>query len=195
MFQQGRSLRKRRLMGPGSLRVGHFIGQLGVVQLPAVQLGLDLNERVVRRHVARLEAAGWLERAAWIWGAGSVVWLTEAGLQGTGLGGIRPVRSPATPTTIAHGILVAWSAARAQRRGRRWQSARELELDYDRWAVRMRDDRGYRSQLPDLAVWPRGSERPVAVIGEIGQRRADRQRMPRRLAQRHLVRTVRRRAL
>jgi hypothetical protein len=164
-------------MGPGSLRIGHFIGQLGVVQLPAVQIGLNLDERVVRRHVASLEAASWLERATWIWGTGSVVWLTDAGLQGTGLGGIRAVRSPPSPTNIAHGILVAWSAARAQRRGRQWKSARELALDPDRWAVRMRDERGYRTQLPDLAVWPRGSELPVALIGETGQRRADRQRM------------------
>ena len=49
-----------------------------------------------------------------------------------------------------------------------------VALDPDRWAVRMRDGRGYTNQLP---VWPQGSELPVAVIGETGQRRADRQRM------------------
>jgi hypothetical protein len=164
-------------VGPGSLRVGRFIGQLGVVSLPAVEVGLNLDERVVRRHVARLEKAGWLGRAPGVWGSGSVVWLTGPGLQGTGLGGIRAVRVPPAPTTIAHGVLVAWSAARAERRGRRWQSARELALDPERWAVRIRDKRGYTDQLPDLAVWPEGSGLPVAVIGETGQRRADRQRM------------------
>ena len=51
--------------GPGTLRVGRFIGRLGVVSLPAVQTGLDLDQRVVRRHVARLEAAGWLVRTPW----------------------------------------------------------------------------------------------------------------------------------
>jgi hypothetical protein len=106
-----------------------------------------------------------------------VVWLTGRGLHGTGLGGIRAVKAPPAPTTIAHGVLVAWSAARAECRGRRWQSARELALAPDRWAVRMRDERGYTNQLPDLAVWPQGSGVPVAVIGETGQWRADRQRV------------------
>jgi hypothetical protein len=157
--------------------VGQFIGRLGVVSLPVVEVGLGLDERVVRRHVARLETAGWLGRERGVWGSGSVVWLTGSGLQGTGLGGVRAVKAPPAPTTIAHGVLVAWSAARAERRGRRWQSARELALDPDRWAVRMRDERGYTNQLPDLAVWLQGSGLPVAVICESGQRRADRQRM------------------
>jgi hypothetical protein len=70
-----------------------------------------------------------------------------------------------------------WSAARAERRGHRWQSARELVLHPDGWAVRMRDEHGYRDQLPDLAVWRQGAVLPVAVIVETGQRRTDRQRM------------------
>ena len=45
------------------------------------------------------------------------------------------------------------------------------------WAVMMRDERGYRKQLPDLAVWRRGSKLPVAIVGEEGHRREDRQRM------------------
>jgi hypothetical protein len=44
--------------GPGTLRV-EFIGRLGVVSLPAVEVGLNLDQRVVRRRVAKLEAAGW----------------------------------------------------------------------------------------------------------------------------------------
>ena len=35
----------------------------------------------------------------------------------------------------------------------------------------------YRKQLPDLAVWRRGAERPVAIVGDEGHRREDRQRM------------------
>jgi hypothetical protein len=157
--------------------VARFIGRLGVVSLPAVGVGLDLDERVVRRHVARLEAAGWLGRMPWVWGEGSVVWLTSTGLRGADLGAVRAVKAPPSPTTIAHGVLVAWSAARMERRGLRWLSARELAADADRWAVRMRDGRGYRKQLPDLAVWRRGAERPVAIVGEEGHRREDRQRM------------------
>ena len=147
------------------------------MSVPAVGVGLDLDERVVRRHVARLEAVGWLGRMPWVWGEGSVVWLTSLGLRGADLGAVRAVKAPPSPTTIAHGVLVAWSAARMERRGLRWLSARELAADADRWAVRMRDERGYRKQLPDLAVWRRGAEWLVAIVGEEGHRREDRQRM------------------
>ncbi|MBV9797457.1 MAG: hypothetical protein JO039_05345, partial [Solirubrobacterales bacterium] len=94
------------------------------MSLPAVEAGLDLDQRVVRRHVARLEAAGWLGRAPWVWGEGSVAWLTSLGVESSGLGGLRAVKAPPAPTTIAHGVLVGWSAARAEKRGRVWKSAR-----------------------------------------------------------------------
>ncbi len=113
----------------------------------------------------------------WVWGEGSVAWLTSAGLRGAGLGGVRAVKAPPSPTTVSHSVLVAWSAARMERQGLRWQAARELGADGDRWAVRMRDERGYRKQLPDLAVWRRGAELPVAIVGEEGHRREDRQRL------------------
>jgi hypothetical protein len=157
--------------------VGRFIGRLGVVSIPAVEVGLDLDERVVRRHVAKLEAAGWLARAPWVWGEGSIVWLTGAGMEGAGLGGVRPVKSPPGATTISHGVLVGWSAARAEHRGRVWKSARELALERERWAITMRCERGYTKQLPDLAVWLKRSAPPVAVIAESGGRREDRQKM------------------
>src|SRR5450755_1803358 len=118
-------MRRQVVPGRGTLRVGRFIGRVGVVSIPAVEVGLDLDDRVVRRHVAKLEAAGWLAREPWIWGEGSVVWLTAAGIEGAGLGGVRPVKSPPGATTIAHGVLVAWSAARVEHRGRVWRSARE----------------------------------------------------------------------
>lgn len=161
--------------GPGALRVSRFIGRLGVASLPAIEAGLELDQRVVRRHVARLEAAGWLVRAPWVWGEGSVAWLTGAGIESTGLGGIRALKSPGT-STIAHGVMVGWSAARVERRRRVWKSARELAIDPERWAVEIRCDRGYTTQLPDLAVWLRRDAPPVAVIAETGMRREDRQK-------------------
>ncbi len=163
--------------GPGTLRVGRFIGRLGVVSLRAVEVGLDLDQRVVRRHVAKLEAAGWLARAPWVWGEGSVVWLTGAGIERMGLGGVRAVKSPPAPTTIAHSVLVGWTAARIERRGRVWKAARELAVDRERWVVPMRCERGYTEQLPDLAGWPNQSAPPVAVIAESGGRREHRQTM------------------
>ena len=170
-------MNRQVVQGPGTLRVGRFIGRLGVVSLPAVQAGLDLDQRVVRRHVAKLEAAGWLARTPWVWGEGSVVWLTAAGIEGAGLGGMRAIKSPPAPTTIAHGVLVGWSPARSEHRGRTWKSARELALDRERWAVPMRRERGYAEELPDLAVWTERSEAPGAVIADSGGRREDRQKL------------------
>jgi hypothetical protein len=57
-------------MGPGSIRVGRFIGRLGVVAMPAIERGLGLVDRVVRRHVAKLEGVGWCERMPAIRGTG-----------------------------------------------------------------------------------------------------------------------------
>ncbi len=144
--------------------------------MPAVEAGLYLDQRVVRRHVAKLEAARWLDRAPWVWGEGSVAWLTSLGIESSGLGGLRALKAPPAPTTIAHGVLVGWSAARAEKRGRVWKSARELALDPDRWQVTMRCERGYTKQLPDLAVWLKRSDPPIALISESGGRREDRQK-------------------
>jgi hypothetical protein len=170
-----------RGVGPGTERVGRLIGRVGVVTLPAVQVGLDLDERVVRRHVQRLEDLGWLTRKTWMWGEGSVVWLTAAGIDGVGLHGLRPVkvrREKSEPgiTTITRGVLVGFSAARLERRGYEWLSARELAVDEPRWAVRHRHDYGHSTQLPDLVVWVPGSEKPVAIVCEESRRREDRQR-------------------
>lgn len=177
MSDGGSVVNQRGGLGPGTVRVGRFIGRLGVVSLPAVGAGLDLDERVVRRHVAKLEAAGWLAREPWIWGEGSVVWLTAAGIEGAELGGVRPVKAPPGATTIAHGVLVGWSAARVEHRGRVWKAARELAVERERWAVRARCERGYTELLPDLAVWLEPSGAPAAVIAESGGRREDRQKM------------------
>jgi hypothetical protein len=147
------------------------------VSIPAVEVGLDLDQRVVRRHVAKLEAAGWLGREPWIWGEGSVVWLTGTGIERVGLGGVRPIKTPPRAMTVAHGVLVGWSAARAEHRGRTWKSARELAVEREAWAVTARCERGYTELLPDLAVWLKRSEPPVAVIAESGGRREDRQKM------------------
>lgn len=168
-------------VGPGTVRVGRFIGRVGVVTLPAIEVGLDLDARVVRRHVARLEHLGWLRRDPWVWGEGSIVWLTSAGINGVGLGGVRAPKVSAAKgqpgmTTITRGVWCAFTAARLERRGFRWMSARELEADEARWAVRHRHDYGYRNELPDFAVWWAGDGVPVAIVVEGMRRRDGRQR-------------------
>ena len=170
-----------RGVGPGTVRVGRFIGRVGVVTMRAVEIGLDLDERVVRRHVQRLEALGWLVRDAWMWGEGSIVWLTAAGVDGVGLHGVRPVtvkagRSQPGMSTITRGVLAGISAARLERRGFKWQSSRELEVDEPRWAVKHRHDYGYTAHLPDMVAWRPGREKPIAIVCEEARRREDRQR-------------------
>jgi len=170
-----------RGVGPGTERVGRFIGRVGVVTLPAIQVGLDLDARVVRRHVQRLEDLGWLTRKPWMWGEGSIVWLTGVGINGVGLHGVRPVTVKSGKwapgmTTITQGVLAGFTAARIERRGFQWLSGRELAVDEPRWAVQHRHDYGYSTQLPDLAAWSPGSEKPVAIVCEESRRRDDRQR-------------------
>jgi hypothetical protein len=62
--------------------------------MPAVERGLGLVERVVRRHVAKLASVGWCERMAAIRGDGSLVWMTAAGLQSSGLNELPALRAP-----------------------------------------------------------------------------------------------------
>jgi hypothetical protein len=145
------------------------------VSLPAASVGLDLDERVVRRHVSKLQGAAWFGRAPWIWGEGSVAWLTSGGTEAVGLGGLRPIKAPPSNTMTDHAVFVGWSAARLERRGRLWKSARELVVDSERWAARARCERGYTTVMPDLVGWV-SDDRPIAVVAESGFRREDRQK-------------------
>ena len=167
-----------RLPGPGAVRVGRWVGRLGVASLPAAAAGLGLQERVVRRHAARLQEAAWLDRAPGPWGDGSVLWLTHRGMLAVGLAGLQPVKagSAPSPTLIAHAVRVSWSAAQAQRHGRLWRSARELALERERWEVKTWGERGWTTILPDLTVCDAGSQPPAAVVIETAYRRASRQR-------------------
>ncbi len=154
-------------VGRGSVRVGWFIGRLGVVAMPAISMGLGLAERVVRRHVAKLEAIGWLQRTAALRGDGSLVWLTVTGLEGLGLE-LAAVRAPAVfSTTTLRSVEIAWAAANAERQGLRWLSARELTVERESWQIAVANERGGHSpRLPDLVLWPTDSPLPVAVVFE-----------------------------
>lgn len=155
-------------LGPGTVRVGRFIGRLGVVAMPAIAVGWGIAGRVVRRHVARLEAIGWLSRTAGMRGEGSLVWLTADGLAGVGLGELGPLRAPtAFSAQTLHRVRVAWVAAELERHGLEWLGACELALDRQRWAITVANERGGHSpRLPDLAAWPVDDRLPVAVVLE-----------------------------
>jgi len=147
--------------------VGGFIGRLGVVPMPAVERGLGLVERVVRRHVAKLARVGWCERVAAIRGDGSLVWMTASGLQGVGLGELPALRAPElfSPRT-QHSVGVAWAAAEIEHAGHRWCASRELALEPGRGAAEGVNERGGHSRrLPDLVYWPSLDDGlPVAVV-------------------------------
>ncbi len=158
---------RRVEIGPGSIRVGRFIGRLGVVPMPAVERGLGLVDRVVRRHVAKLEKVGWCARAAATRGDGMLVWMTPTGLQGVGLGQLPAPRAPNqfSPQTM-HSVRVAWAAADIEHAGHQWIAGRELALAPDGWAAEIANERGgYSRRLPDLVFWPpRDPSRQMAVV-------------------------------
>jgi hypothetical protein len=147
--------------------VGRFIGRLGVVPMPAIEHGLGLVDRVVRRHVAKLEKVGWCERIPTIRGDGMLVWLTPSGLDGVGLRELPALRTPQrfSPQTT-QSIRVAWAAADIQRAGHQWISRREMTLAPSQWGVQVANERGGVSRrLPDLVFWPAGDvELRVAVV-------------------------------
>lgn len=154
-------------VGPGSLRVGRFIGRLGIVPMPAIERGLGLVERVVRRHVSKLEGVGWCERMPAIRGDGSLVWMTPAGLTGVDLGELPALRSPEPfSAQTLHTARVAWAAADIERAGHRWHAARELTAAPHRCGAEVANERGGRSRrLPDLVFWPAPDDtKPVAVV-------------------------------
>jgi hypothetical protein len=154
-------------VGPGSMRVGRFIGRLGVVTMPAIERGLGLADRVVRRHVAKLQAVGWCERTPALRGYGSLVWMTATGLNGIGLVDLPALRAP-DPFSIQtmRTVRVAWVAADIEAAGHQWHAARELALAPDRWGAQVNNERGGKSRrLPDLVFWPASDNGlPVAVV-------------------------------
>src|ERR1700727_1096133 len=160
-------VKRGKELGPGSVRVGQFIGRLGVGAMPAVEQGLGLVDRVVRRHVAKLERAGWCERMPAIRGDGMLVWLTPSGLHGVGLGALPALRAPRpfSPQTM-RSIRVAWAAADLERAGHHWIASREMALAPGPWSVQVANERGGHSRrLPDLAFWPAGdAELRIAVV-------------------------------
>ncbi len=138
-----------------------------MVPMPAIGHGLGLVDRVVRRHVAKLEKVGWCARVPATRGDGMLVWMTATGLQGVGLAGLPAPRAPDqfSPQTM-RSIRVAWAAADIERTGHQWIAGRELALAPDGWAAEAANERGgYSRRLPDLVFWPtRDRRRHAAVV-------------------------------
>jgi hypothetical protein len=137
--------------------------------MPAIERGLGLVDRVVRRHVARLETVGWCERMPAIHGDGMLVWLTGSGLDGVGLHELPALRAPErfSPRT-AHTVRIAWAAADIERAGHRWIASREMALAPSRWGAQVGTERGgpaAASHLRRLAT-EIGLTAPQFITGE-----------------------------
>lgn len=143
-----------------------------MVPRPAIEQGLGLVDRVVRRHVAKLEKAGWCQRMPKIRGDGMLVWLTPSGLDGVELSELPALRTPDRfSLRTSHSIRVAWAAADIERAGHQWMTSREMTLTPSRWGAQVANERGGHSRrLPDLAFRPTSDgSLPVAVIVILGQ--------------------------
>jgi hypothetical protein len=146
--------------------VGRFIGRLGVVPMPAVGRGLGLVDRVVRRHVAKLEKVGWCDRISAVRGDGMLVWMTATGLDRVGLGELPAPRAPNpfSPQTL-YSTRVAWTAADIEHAGHHWIAGRELALAPGEWGAEIANERGgYSRRLPDLVFWPACDRRRQAAV-------------------------------
>jgi hypothetical protein len=135
--------------------------------MPAVGRGVGLVDRVVRRHVAKLERVGWCERTPAVRGDGMLVWMTATGLDRVGLGQLPAPRAPNpfSPQTL-YSTRVAWAAADIERAGHQWVAGRELALAPGEWGAEIANERGgYSRRLPDLVFWPpRDRRRQAAVV-------------------------------
>jgi hypothetical protein len=138
-----------------------------MVPMPAIEHGLGLVDRVVRRHVAKLEKVGWCERILAVRGEGMLVWMTSTGLDRVELGQLPAPRAPNrfSPQTM-RGVRVAWAAADIEHAGHRWIAGRELALAPDGWGAEIANERGgYSCRLPDLVFWSRlDPSRQAAVV-------------------------------
>ncbi|MDQ6805798.1 MAG: hypothetical protein M3065_12710 [Actinomycetota bacterium] len=135
--------------------------------MPAVARGLGLVDRVVRRHVAKLEKLGWCDRTSAVRGEGMLVWMTPTGLDRVGLGQLPAPRAP-NPFSpqILYSTRVAWAAADIEHAGYQWIASRELALAPGEWGAEIANERGgYSRRLPDLVFWSAWDRaRQVAVV-------------------------------
>ncbi|MGZ6623087.1 MAG: hypothetical protein ACXVHD_26100, partial [Solirubrobacteraceae bacterium] len=120
--------------GPGSLRGLMWLARVGPSPLEPWRFAMGWSEVAARNHARRLEREGWLERVARTRGEGSLFFATR---KGVGMLGVALIgcTTPA-PTSWAHDVACAWTAAWMTVRGRRFLGPRELLVD-SQWSGRL----------------------------------------------------------
>jgi hypothetical protein len=156
--------------GPRSLVALGWLARVGAAPGEPLALVMNWTAPGLYDHVARLVAAGLVRRIAMTRGEGSLLVLTADGARMVGLSPAVAPRAVA-PTTWAHVVACAWTAAWFEVRGRDWLSGRELAHD-DGWAGQVVYQDGYgRTQRqrhrPDLATFIGAARLPVAVEVEL----------------------------
>lgn len=156
--------------GPRSLVALRWLTRVGASPVEPLALVMHWSHAVVHDHVARLASAGLVQRVPMTRGEGSLIVVTPDGARMAGCLGAAAPRSLA-PTTWAHTVACAWTAAWFELRGRRWLSSREI-LEEDGWRGRVVYQDGYgRTQRikhhPDLGTFVGDGGWPVAVEVEL----------------------------
>ncbi len=156
-------------VGPGrrSLEGLGWLARVGASAVEPWRLVMGWSERVARDHVARLEAAGLVERVAMRHGQGALIVVTSPGAIEAGYPATWAPRSMG-PSSWAHACGCAWAGAWLELRGRAWWSERQVrDSDFWRGEVSYRDRRGTArvTHRPDLGV--RVDGKPAAVEVEL----------------------------
>lgn len=157
--------------GPQSLVALRWLTRLGAAPGEPLALVMNWTQPGLYDHVARLTSAGLVRRVPMTRGDGSLLVVTPDGAR---MGGASAAAAPrgVAPTTWAHVVACAWTAAWFNVRGRDWLSSREIGTD-EVWRGEVVYQDGYgrkqrQRHRPDLATFIRGdASRGVAVEVEL----------------------------
>lgn len=151
-------------LAPGSLRGLDWLCRVGPAPVQAWGCALGWSRSAGFRHAQRLVAQGWVTRLATVWGHGSLLVPTRAGVRMSGLP-VTAALEPA-PTWWAHLQACAWTAAWMTVRGRPMLGCREIDADSS-WSgvLRWRDNKGSHQagHRPDLVWAPEGGRAAIEV--------------------------------
>jgi len=157
--------------GPQSLVALRWLTRLGASPGEPLALVMNWTQPGLYDHVARLTHAGLVRRVPMTRGDGSLLVVTPDGAR---MGGASAGAAPrgVAPTTWAHVVACAWTAAWFDVRGRDWLSGREVGAD-EAWRGEVVYQDGYgrkqrQRHRPDLATFIRNEPGlPVAVEVEL----------------------------
>lgn len=165
--------------GPSSLVALRWLARVGASPREPLALVMRWSDQAMHDHVARLARAGMLTPVRMTHGDGSLLVITREGARMVD-GRVGGVPRSVAPTTWAHAVACAWTAAWFEVRGRDWRSSHEITQD-NRWRGRVVYQDGYGrthrvTHRPDLGTYVGDACQPVAVEVELQRKSAARLR-------------------